>query len=334
RGSSVARRGPRGIDWRVASRARRLSSDPTRERVLRAVVASSRRGTTTLRDLIRLGTSLFSKAGLDCQNSIGSAAADARYLAYFGLGLPYYEESFVDAKITEPEVLEVLSLFEQRISRRVTAPYITHEALYFGNSFYVDENVLTPRSLMADAFDALLRETTWQNERALDLCTGSGCIGITLALKRPGLRVDLVDVSPKALQVARINVKRYRLEDRVRVIQSDLFTRVEGPYSLIVSNPPYVANAEYDALAPEFKNEPRLALTAGDDGMDLVIPILRDAPRFLTPQGTLMVEVGFPAERLLSSRYPNVPFSWWRRAPDAPSGAFVLKNGYPVPAAD
>jgi ribosomal protein L3 glutamine methyltransferase len=317
----------------VASRARRLSSDPARERIFRAFLKLSQRERVTLRDLIRLGTSLFSKAGLDCQNSMGTHAGDARYLTYFGLGLPYDDESFAEAVITEPEVSDVISLFEQRISRRITAQYITHEALYFGLSFYVDENVLTPRSLMADSFDGLLREMTWENDRALDLCTGSGCIGITLALKKPGLRVDLVDVSPKALAVARINVKRYGLGDRVRCIQSNLFSEVEGPYSLIVSNPPYVANAEYAGLAPEFKNEPRLALTAGDDGLALVMPILREAPRFLTPHGTLMVEVGFPAAGLLSSAYPKMPFQWWRRTPDGPSGAFFLKNGYPIPAA-
>jgi ribosomal protein L3 glutamine methyltransferase len=279
--------------------------------------------------LIRLGTSLFSKAGLDCQNSMGTAAGDAGYLTYFGLGLPYFDEGFLDALVTEPEAREVLGLFEQRIMRRVTAQYITHEALYFGRSFYVDENVLTPRSLMADSFDIVLQEMAWENDRALDLCTGSGCIGITLALKRPSLHVDLVDVSPEALAVARVNVARYGLEGRVRCIQSDLFSKVEGPYSLIVSNPPYVTKAEYDALAREFKNEPRLALVAGDDGLTLVKPILEQAPRFLTPHGTLMVEVGFLAEKLLSERYPKLPFQWWRRTPGGPSGAFCLKNGYP-----
>jgi ribosomal protein L3 glutamine methyltransferase len=259
--------------------------------------------------------------------------ADAKYLTHFGLGLPYDEEPFADAVITEPETLAVLSLFEQRISRRVTAQYVTHEALYFGLSFYVDENVLTPRSLMADSFDAVLKGAAWENERALDLCTGSGCIGITLAMRRPTLRVDLVDVSPKALDVARINVKRYGLQGRVRCIQSDLFKNVEGPYSLIVSNPPYLTNAEYVPLTPEFKNEPRLALTAGDDGLDLVTPILKEAPRFLTPRGTLMVEVGFAAAELLMSTHPEIPFRWWRRAPDAPTGAFVLTNGYPIPRA-
>jgi ribosomal protein L3 glutamine methyltransferase len=286
-----------------------------------------------MRDVIRLGASLFSKAGLDCQNGAGTPAADARYLACFGLGLPFYEDYFSGALITEPEVLEVLSLFEQRIKTRKNVQYITHEALYFGLSFYVDENVLTPRSLMADSFDIVLRETTWDNDRALDVCTGSGCIGISLALKRPGLRVDLVDVSPKALDVARINVERYGLQDRVRCIQSDLFSAVEGPYSLIVSNPPYVTNGEYSVLAPEFKNEPRLALTAGDDGLDLVIPILQLAPHFLTPHGTLMVEVGYPAEQRLVKRFPDLPFQWWRRTLDGPSGAFVLRNGYPMPGA-
>jgi len=317
----------------VTSRAKRISTDPARERLFRTFLAYSRRQRLTQRDLIRLGTSLFSKAGIDCQNSAGTPALDARYLTCFGLGLSFYDEYFSGTIITEDEVREVLSLFEQRIKDRKTVQYITHEALYFGFSFYVDENVLTPRSLMADSFDVVLNETSWENDRALDLCTGSGCIGITLAMKRPGLRVDLVDVSPKALDVARINVKRFGLEDRVRCIQSDLFSAVEGPYSLIVSNPPYVTNAEYAALAPEFKNEPRLALTAGDDGLDLVLPILQQAPRFLTPHGTLMVEVGYPAEQLLSKRFPELPFQWWRRTPDGPSGAFVLRNGYPIPGA-
>lgn len=274
---------------------------------------------------------MFSKAGLECQNSMGTPAFDAKYLTYFGLGLPYYEEFFLDAALTDPETEVVVSLFEERVSRRVTAQYITHEAFYCGASFYVDENVLTPRSLMADYFDALLAEVDWENDRVLDLCTGSGCIGITLALKRPTLRVDLVDLSPQALDVARTNVARFGLKDRVRCIRSNLFSKVEGPYSLIVSNPPYVALAEYAALAPEYKNEPRLALTSGEDGLTCVMQILEQAPRFLTPHGTLMVEVGYPAEKLLVARYPKLPMHWWRKIPDGPSGAFSLKNGYPLP---
>jgi ribosomal protein L3 glutamine methyltransferase len=315
----------------MTSSKRRITSDPARERIFRTFLAHSRKQRIAPRDLIRLGTSLFAKAALDCQNSAGTAALDARYLTCFGLGLPFYDDYFSGCLITEDEVREVLSLFERRIKSRKTVQYITHEALYFGLSFYVDENVLTPRSLMADAFDIVLKETVWENDRALDLCTGSGCIGISLAMKRPDLHVDLVDVSPKALDVARINVARYGLGDRVRCIQSDLFSAIQGPYSLIVSNPPYVTNAEYAALAQEFKNEPRLALTAGDDGLDLVLPILEQAPRFLTPQGTLMVEVGYPAEQRLAKRFPNLPFQWWRRTPDGPSGAFVLRNGYPKP---
>jgi ribosomal protein L3 glutamine methyltransferase len=297
---------------------------------MQAVLAQSRKFPQTARDLIRVGTSLLAKAGLDFQSGMQSPSGDAAYLTYFGLGLPYFDPFFLDGAVTEPETRTVLSLFEQRISRRVNVQYITREAFYFGNSFYVDENVLTPRSLMADSFDALLQNVVWDNERVLDVCTGSGCVGITIALKRPTLQVDLVDISPKALDVARINIARYGLGNRVRCIQSDLFAKVDGKYSLIVSNPPYVSEAEYAGLAPEFKNEPKLALTADDEGLHFAVAILKEAPRFLTPNGSLMVEVGYPAERLLSERYPKLPFQWWRRTPDGPSGAFFLKNGYPA----
>lgn len=313
----------------VASRSPRSSPDRQRDRALRALIKDSHRYPITVRDLIRLGTTLFAKAGLDFQSGFGSPAGDAAYLTYFGLGLPYFEQFFVDAAVTKPEAETVLSLFEERVSRRVNVQYITHEAFYFGNVFYVDENVLTPRSLMADSFQALLSDVVWENDAVLDLCTGSGCVGITIALMRPTARVDLVDISPKALDVARINVARYGLGDRVRCLESDLFSRVEGKYSLIVSNPPYVTESEYAGLAPEFKNEPRLALTARDEGLEFAIRILTEAPRFLTPDGTLMVEVGYAAEKLLTERYPKLPFRWWRRTPGGPSGAFVLRNGYP-----
>jgi ribosomal protein L3 glutamine methyltransferase len=288
----------------------------------------ARRTPVTVRDLVRLGNSLLTRAEVVCVQSMGSPLWDAKYLTYFGLGLPYYEAQHLDARVCEPELLEVLRLFEERIARRIAAQYVTHEAFFVNRYFYVDENVLVPRSPIGYLLDKIVPEVDWTERRALDLCCGSGAIGITLALQNPSIEVDLTDVSEAALKVARKNVERFGLAYRVRVLKSDLFDKVEGPYSLIVTNPPYVPTDEYDSCAPEYHHEPRMALDAGPDGLDCVVPILERAPRYLTPTGTLVVEVGAQNEDKLVRRYPEAAFKWWRIENRREVGVFSLKNGY------
>ena len=143
----------------------------------------------------------------------------------------------------------------------------------------------------------------------LDLCCGSGCMGIAAAINFPDAQVDIIDLSPDALDVARSNIARHGLEGRVRAIESDLFTNAEGPYDLILSNPPYVPQWEYDALPAEYHREPEMSLVAGEDGLDLVIPMMLQAPEFLAEGGRVFIEVG-NTDEYLANCFPEVPFEW------------------------
>ncbi|MBN9287275.1 MAG: hypothetical protein BGO43_15390 [Gammaproteobacteria bacterium 39-13] len=237
---------------------------------------------------------------------------NALYLTFFSLNLPYeYQDSkYLKRKISKEEAISILKLFERRISERVPVQYITHEAYYSGYKFFVNKNVLVPRSLMNSQFEDFLSHVHWENYRVLDLCTGSGCIGITLALLNPNIKVDLVDISSDALEVASANVKYYGLQDRVRCIQSDLFTNLHDKYDLIITNPPYVPEIEYAEQPLEVKNEPKIALVAGKDGLDILHQILTQAKKYLNPNGMLIAEVGYSAAITLKKKYPKVPFQW------------------------
>jgi ribosomal protein L3 glutamine methyltransferase len=267
----------------------------------------------TLRDLIRWGTSQFNAAELGFYQGMPSALDEAAYLCLSAIHLPPdFSVDYFDCVLTMDERLQVLDLFEQRIEQRKPSAYITNEAWFAGLSFYVDERVLIPRSPMAEIIQQHF--SLWidyqQVNNILDLCTGSGCIAIACAYAFDEATVDASDISADALAVAEINRRNHGLEDRLNLYQSNLFAAIpEKRYDIIVSNPPYVSAQEMAQLPAEFNFEPGLALAAGEEGLDLVLPMLAQAREHLSDEGILVVEVGYskPAlERVL----PEVPFFW------------------------
>lgn len=268
----------------------------------------------TVRDLLRYAVSRFNTADLFFGHGTDNAWDEAVYLILHTLKLPLDRlEPFLDAHLLAEERRAVLDIIERRTRERLPSAYLTQEAWLGERSFYVDERVIVPRSFIAELLDEQLTpwvEDPWGIEDALDLCTGSGCLAILTALNFPNAQVDAVDLSADALTVARRNVEDYALTDRLQLLQSDLFDGLENHrYDLIVSNPPYVNAESMAMLPPEFKREPKLALAGGEDGLDLVHIILKQARSHLKPGGLLVVEIGHNREALEAS-YPDTPFTW------------------------
>ena len=266
----------------------------------------------TIIDLIRYGASRFNAAGLTFGHSYDNALDEATQLTLHALHLPHdLSPVYGNARITEAEKEDVLALFLRRIEERIPAAYLTGEAWFAGLSFKTDARALVPRSPIAELIEAGFEPWLGGREvrRALDLCTGSGCIAIAMARYNPDWHVDGIDVSDDALALARENEKRLHV-DNLRLLQSDLFSALSGEhYDLIVTNPPYVTDAETDALPREYSFEPELGLRAGDDGLDLALKILRDAPLHLTEDGLLVCEVG-ESEQALVRLLPELPLAW------------------------
>jgi ribosomal protein L3 glutamine methyltransferase len=266
----------------------------------------------TIIDLIRYGASRFNAAGLTFGHSFDNALDEATQLTLHALHLPHdLPPAYGNARVTEAEKEDVLGLFLRRIEERIPACYLTGEAWFAGLSFKSDKRALVPRSPIAELIEAGFQPWLGDREvrRALDLCTGSGCIAIAMAHYNPDWHVDGVDISDDALALSRENEKRLHVEN-VRFVKSDLFSGLTGErYDLIVTNPPYVTNDETDALPREYAHEPELGLRAGDDGLDLALKILRDAPLHLTEDGLLICEVG-EAERALVELLPELPLAW------------------------
>ena len=268
----------------------------------------------SVRDWLRFAVSRFNQAELFFGHGSSNAYDEAAYLILHTLHLPPDRlDPFLDARLTDMERAEVLNIIQQRVEQRVPAAYLTHEAFLGDFSFYVDERVIIPRSFIAELLLEQLAPWIAEPEEigsVLDLCTGSGCLAILAAHAFPYASVDAVDLSPDALAVAERNVADYDLRDRVHLIESDLFAKLNGrQYDLIISNPPYVDAASVAALPQEYLHEPKLALGSGHDGLDATHIILKHAAQHLTENGVLIVEIGHNRE-VLEAAYPALPFTW------------------------
>jgi len=269
---------------------------------------------TTVRDWLRYAVSRFRAANLCFGHGTSDAIDEAAYLILHTLQLPVDQlEPWLDAQLLPAERQALATVIEQRITTRKPASYLTNEAWIQGHSFFVDERVIVPRSYIGELLAGRLTSVVPDAdaiERTLDLCTGSGCLAILAALAFPAANIDASDISADALQVAQRNVADYGLEDRIRLLQSDLFAALPGRrYDLIMANPPYVREDVVAAFPPEYAAEPRLAHAGGSDGLDLVRRILAAAADHLLPDGVLLLEVGTGRARL-QQQFPELPFLW------------------------
>jgi ribosomal protein L3 glutamine methyltransferase len=268
----------------------------------------------TVRDLLRFGVSRFNEAKLFFGHGSTNAYDEAVYLLLHTLHLPIDQlDPWLDARVLESERDLVLSIFKRRVKERLPAAYLTNEAWLGEHKFYVDKRVIVPRSYIAELLRDDLQPWIQDAESVdsvLDLCTGSGCLAILAALSFPNAVVEAVDLSPDALDVARRNIQDYRLESRVKLIESDMNKALKNrKYDLIISNPPYVTEESMGALPDEYRHEPMMALASGEDGLDHVRVILENAPKHLKDDGVLIVEVGHNREGV-EAAFPDIPFVW------------------------
>lgn len=268
----------------------------------------------TLRDWLRYAVTRFNRGGLFFGHGCDNAWDEAVWLLLSTLSLPLDRlEPFLDACITAEEREGLFEVIERRVEERVPTAYLTHEAWLGEFRFYVDERVIVPRSFFAELLEDGLSPWVEDPEavhNVLDLCTGSGCLAILMAHAFPNAEVVGADLSPDALEVAHHNVAEYGLEGRVELVESDVFGALQGRrFDLILSNPPYVTAEAMDNLPAEYLHEPRMALAAGDDGLDVVRRILAEAKDHLNPGGILAVEVGHNRP-LVDAAFPELPFVW------------------------
>ncbi len=268
----------------------------------------------TLRDLLRFAVSYFNQSDLFLGHGLPSAYDEAAHLILHALCLvPDQMELFMDARLTQQERIRILHLIERRVRDKIPAAYLTHEAWLGDFNFYVDERVIIPRSFIAELLQAGL--SPWVTEpddiyQALDLCTGSGCLAILLAHTFENVNIDACDISLPALEVAHRNVANYDLTDRINLIHSDLFSQIDRKYyDLIISNPPYVKAESMASLPEEYLHEPEVALAGGIDGLDVVRNIIREAARYLTKNGLLILEIGHN-RGAFEETFPQLPCTW------------------------
>jgi ribosomal protein L3 glutamine methyltransferase len=268
----------------------------------------------TLRDVLRFAVTRFSESDIALGHGQVDAFDEAAFIVLRSLKLPLDKlEFFADAYLTHGEINALLQTINRRIKKRLPAAYLLNEAWLQGYRFYVDENVIVPRSFIAELLKDELQP--WVEDPAsvadvLDLCTGSGCLAIIAADVFPNARVDAADISPAALQVARRNVDDYGFADRVSLIESDLFGGLATKrYDLIVCNPPYVTDEAIARLPKEYTHEPKMALAGGADGMQFVKTVVRQARGHLKRGGLLVVEVG-GGRHAAEQAFGDIPLTW------------------------
>lgn len=269
----------------------------------------------TVRDLLRLAVSRFTAAKLSFGHGSANAYDEAAYLVLHTLSLPLDTlDPFLDARLLPEEVDAVLKVIDRRVTERVPAAYITHEAFMHGLRFYVDSRVIVPRSFIGELLQDGLEPWLGDIEQigpVLELCTGSGCLPIIAAHVWPNARIDAVDISSDALAVARRNVADYKMEDRIALYEGDLYAPLPSgaTYDVILTNPPYVNEQSMRDLPAEYLAEPRLALAGGDDGMDVVRRIVAGARKRLNPGGVLVVEIGNEHDNV-EAAFPDLDIVW------------------------
>jgi ribosomal protein L3 glutamine methyltransferase len=293
----------------VAQTQRKAPSPASARREIREKARES----STVRALIERGARRLLRARVFFGHGTDNAWDDSAALVLHALHLPHSGNREIYARrVGTRDVRRVEELITRRIKERVPAVYLTGQTWFAGLPFHVDRRVLIPRSPIAELIER--RFAPWIDparvRRILDVGTGSGCIAIACAKALPRSRVDAVDISPEALEVAAINVRRHRLWRRVRLVRSDHFSALAGErYDIIVANPPYVGRREMSGLPPEYRHEPRLALAAGREGLDSVRVILRESRAHLRPGGLLIVEVG-NTEAAVRRAFKRLPFLW------------------------
>ncbi len=280
----------------------------------------------TVRDYLRYAASRFSDAGLYYGHGTDNAWDEAVLLVMRSIHLPLENNTvFLDARLIREERQLILERIDRRVHERTPVVYLLGEAWFMGLPFKVDERVLVPRSPLAELIENGFQP--WLTEpahRILDLCTGSGCIGIAAATVFPEAEVDLSDISEDALAVAQSNIELHGVDSRVRAIRSDVFNGIAGTYDVILSNPPYVDAEDLSEMPEEFHHEPRLGLEAGQDGLAIAHRILAGAAEHLNPDGLLVVEVG-NSWGALDDAYPGLPFTWLEFE-NGGDGVFLLRR--------
>jgi ribosomal protein L3 glutamine methyltransferase len=275
--------------------------------------AANKPSLVTLGEIFRFAVRRFRAARLAYGHGTTNARDEAAFLVLEGLRLPIDRlDPYLDLRPTAAERARLLTLIDARVNLRLPAPYLVGAAYMHGVRFHADRRALIPRSFIGDmlADGVLPIGDPRKVGRVLDLCTGSGCLAILAALVFPRVRVDAADLSAGALALARRNVASHRLADRIALYRGDLFAPLQGKrYDLILSNPPYVDARAMARLPAEYRHEPRLALAAGDDGLDLVRRILAEAPKHLAKDGALICEIG-RGRRQLEAAFPDLPFLW------------------------
>jgi len=269
----------------------------------------------SIRDMLRFAVSRFQEAGLAFGQGTTGAVDEAAFLILETLHLPVDDiNPWADARLTRPEREVLLGRIEERVTKRIPSAYLTKKTYIQGIPFHVDERVIVPRSFIGELLFsgegfALVPDVSAVG-RVLDLCTGSGCLAILAAHRFPNADVDAVELSPKAMEVARLNIDESGYAERLHLFQGDLFQPVaKERYDLILTNPPYVDAVAMEELPPEFRHEPAMALDGGEDGLDIVRRILAEVPRHLNPGGGLLCEIGRGRD-ILEDDYPELDFFW------------------------